>query len=116
MPPHLLLPALVGVVAGLVVALGAIAVGARRQRTAAGGILGAARAEAERLRAEAVRDGEGAKSEVLVAAKMEALKQREDLDREGQRRREEWERLERRADERTRAHERKLEELDIRER
>jgi ribonucrease Y len=116
MPPHLLLPALVGVVAGLVVALGAIAVGARRQRTAAGGILGAARAEAERLRAEAVRDGEGAKSEVLVAAKMEALKQREDLDREGQRRREEWERLERRADERTRTHERKLEELDIRER
>jgi len=116
MSPHLLLPALVGVVAGLIVALTAIAVGARRQRTSAGGILGAARAEAERLRAEATRDGEAAKSEVLVAAKMEALKQREDLDREGQRRREEWERLERRADERTRVHERKLEELDIRER
>ena len=55
MSPHLLLPALVGVVAGLIVALTAIAVGARRQRTSAGGILGAARAEAERLRVLAGR-------------------------------------------------------------
>ena len=55
-------------------------------------------------------------SEVLVAAKMEALKQREELDREVQRRREEWERLERRADERSRAQERKLEEVEARER
>ncbi len=116
MSSHLLLPALVGVVAGLIVALAAIAVGVRRQRTGAGGILAAARAEAERLRGEALRDGEAAKSEVLVAAKIEALKQREDLDREGQRRRDEWERLERRADERTRAHDRKLEELELRER
>ena len=53
---------------------------------------------------------------MLVAAKMEALKQREDLDREGLRRREEWERLERRADERTRVQERKLEELEARDR
>ena len=116
MPQPLLLPALVGAVAGLVIALAAIAVNARRQRHAASGVLGTARAEAERLRTEAVRDGEAAKSEVLVAAKMEALKQREDLEREVQRRREEWERLERRADERSRAHERKLEEVEIRER
>jgi ribonuclease Y len=116
MPQSLLLPALVGVVAGLVVALAAIAVNARRQREAATGVLGSARAEAERLRAEAIRDSEAAKSEVLVAAKMEALKQREDLEREGQRRREEWDRLERRADERSRAQERKLEELETRER
>jgi ribonucrease Y len=116
MPQNLLLPALVGVVAGLVVALVAIGVSVHRQRTAAGGILVAARAESERLRTEALREGEASKSEVLVAAKMEALKQREDLDREGQRRREEWERLERRADERTRVHERKLEELEARDR
>ncbi len=116
MPQNLLLPALVGVVAGLVVALVAIGVSVHRQRTTAGGILVAARAESERLRTEALRDGEASKSEVLVAAKMEALKQREDLDREGQRRREEWERLERRADERTRVHERKLEELETRDR
>src|SRR5689334_140652 len=116
MPQHLVLPALVGVVAGLVVALVAIAVNAHRQRKAATRILGTARAEAERIRSEAARDAEGARQEVLVEAKMEALKQREDLDREGARRREEWERLERRADERTRVQERKLEELEIKER
>jgi ribonucrease Y len=116
MPQQLLLPALVGVVAGLVVALAAITVNAHRQRKAATGILGTARAEAERIRTESVRESEAARQEVLVAAKMEALKQREDLDREGVRRREEWERLERRADERTRLQERKLEELEGRDR
>jgi ribonuclease Y len=116
MPQHLVLPALVGVVAGLVVALVAIAVNAHRHRKAATGILATARTEAERIHTEAARDAEGAKQEVLVEAKMEALKQREDLDREGARRREEWERLERRADERTRVQERKLEELEIKER
>jgi ribonuclease Y len=116
MSQSLLLPALVGVAAGLVVALITVAVSARRQRQAATGILGGARAEAQRLRAEAVREGEAARAEVLVAARIEALKQREDLDREGQRRREEWERLERRADERSRLQERKLEELEARDR
>jgi len=116
MSQQLLLPALVGVVAGLAVALALIAINAHRQRVAATGILGRARAEAERLKGEAIREGEAAKAEVMVAAKIEALKQREDLDREGHRRREEWERLERRADERTRAHERKLEELEARDR
>ena len=116
MSQSLLLPALVGVAAGLVVALITVAVSARRQRQAATGILGGARAEAQRLRAEAVREGEAARAEVLVAARMEALKQREDLDREVQRRREEWDRLERRADERARLQERKLEELEARDR
>jgi ribonuclease Y len=116
MPQQLVLPVLVGVVAGLIVALSAIAVNAHRQRKAATGVLGAARAEAERIRTDAVRESEAARQEVLVAAKMEALKQREDLDREGVRRREEWERLERRADERTRVQERKLEDLEIRDR
>ena len=87
---------------------------ARRQRRAATGIAGGqARARgASGSRADAARDGEAAKAEVLVAAKMEALKLREDLDREVQRRREEWERLERRAEERSRAQERKLEEIE----
>jgi ribonucrease Y len=116
MSQSLLLPALVGVAAGLVVALVTVAVSARRQRQAATGILGGARAEAQRLRAEAVREGEAARAEVLVSARMEALKQREDLDREVQRRREEWDRLERRADERARVQERKLEELEARDR
>jgi ribonucrease Y len=116
MSTHFLLTALVGVAAGLVVALVTIAVNVRRQREGATGILGAARAEAERLKAETLREGEAARQEVLVAAKMESLKQREDLDREVQRRRDEWERLERRADERSRAQERKLEELEARDR
>jgi ribonucrease Y len=116
MSQSLLLPALVGVAAGLVVALITVAVSARRQRQAATGILGGARAEAQRLLAEAVREGEAARAEVLVAARMEALTQREDLDREVQRRREEWDRLERRADERARLQERKLEELEARDR
>jgi ribonuclease Y len=116
MPQQFVLPVLVGVVAGLLVAVALIAVNVQRQRRAATGVLGSARAEAERLRSEAMREGEAGRQEVLVAAKMEALKQREDLDREGQRRREEWERLERRADERSRLQERKLEELEARDR
>ncbi|HET7427417.1 MAG TPA: ribonuclease Y, partial [Gemmatimonadales bacterium] len=116
MPQSLLLPVLVGVVAGLIVALATIAVNTHRQRSAGRGILGAARAEAERIRTEAVREGEAGKHEVMVAAKMEALKLREELDREAHRRREEWERLERRVDERGRAQERKLEELETKER
>jgi ribonuclease Y len=111
-----LLAALIGVAAGVVSALAVVAVSLRRQRREATGILGSARADAERVRADAVRESEAARAEVLVAARMEALKQREDLEREGQRRREEWERLERRADERARQLERRLEELETRDR
>jgi ribonuclease Y len=111
-----LLAALIGVAAGVVSALAVVAVSLRRQRREATGILGSARADAERVRADAVRESEAARAEVLVAARMEALKQREDLEREGQRRREEWERLERRADERARHLERRLEELETRDR
>jgi ribonuclease Y len=116
MPQQLVLPALVGVVAGLFVALALIAVNARRQRSAAGGILAAARSEADRLKLEAQREAEAARQEAIVAGRLETLQQREELDREGQRRREEWERLERRVDERSRQQERKLEELEGRDR
>jgi ribonuclease Y len=111
-----LLAALIGVAAGVVSALAVVAVSLRRQRREATGILGSARADAERVRADAVRESEAARAEVLVAARMEALKQREDLEREGQRRREEWERLERRADARARQLARRLEELETRDR
>ncbi|MEZ0336446.1 MAG: ribonuclease Y [Gemmatimonadales bacterium] len=116
MPQSLLLPVLAGVVAGLVVALVFVLYYVRAQRRSATGILAAARAEANRLRTDTVREAESAKAEVLVAAKMESLKLREDLDREIQRRREEWERLERRAEERSRVQDRKLEEIEGRER
>jgi ribonucrease Y len=112
----LLLPMLAGVAAGLAAALAFILLFIRSQRRSATGILSVARTEAERLRAEAQRDAESAKSDLLLSAKMETLKLREDLDREIQRRREEWERLERRADERARTQERKLEDIETRER
>src|ERR671914_747385 len=112
----LLVPMLAGVAAGLAAVLVFILLYIRSQRRSATGILGVARTEAERLRIEAQREAEAAKSDLLLTAKMENLKLREDLDREIQRRREEWERLERRAEERSRAQERKLEEIDARER
>ena len=112
----LLLPMLAGVAAGLAGALLFILLYTRNQRRSATGILAVARAEAERLRAEGPRDAEAAEADLLLSAKMETLKLREDLDREILRRREEWDRLERRAEERARAQERKLEEIDARER
>ena len=111
----LLLPMLAGVAAGLAAALAFILLYTRNQRRSASGILTVARTEAERLRAEGLREAETVKSDLLVTAKMETLKLREELDREIQRRREEWERLERRAEERSRSHDRKLEEVEARE-
>jgi ribonucrease Y len=116
MPRDLLLPMLAGVAAGLVVALLSVALWIRRQRRAADGIVATAQKESSRIRAEAARDAESAKTEMLVGARMETLKLREELDREVQRRREEWERGERRAEERSRAHDRKVEEVEARER
>jgi ribonucrease Y len=119
MPPllqTLLVPLLAGVAAGFGVALVFILLYIRSQRRAANSALAVARTEADRIRTDATREADAARSEVLLGAKMETLKLREDLDREIQRRREEWERLERRADERTRAHERKIEEVDGRDR
>ena len=116
MPRDLLLPTLAGVAAAIVVALVAVSIWIRRQRSAADGIVAGARKEAARLRADASRDGESAKAEMLVAGRMETLKLREELDREVQRRREEWERGERRAEERARAHDRKVEEVEARDR
>src|SRR5215207_1838208 len=112
----LLLPALAGVAAGLAAVLVFTLLYTRSQRRCATSILGAARSEAERFRGEGQREAESAKADLLLSAKMETLKLREDLDREIQRRREEWERLERRADERAHTQERKLEEIETRER
>src|ERR671920_1410368 len=111
---------LLAVLAGVAVALGGVLLFVllytRSQRRSATGILSVAQADAERIRSEAHREAEAARSDLLLTTKMETLKLREELDREIQRRREEWERLERRADERARVQERKLEELETRER
>src|SRR3954469_23545392 len=112
----LLLPMLSAVAAGLAAALVFILIYTRNQRRSATSILGVARTEAERMRNEGQREAESAKSDLLLTAKMETLKLREELDREIQRRQEEWDGLERRADERSRVQERKLEEIEARER
>ena len=116
MPTSLLLPGLAGVALSLCVGLIALALYARGQRRAGTGVLAVARAEAERIRTDALLEAETAKSQVLVDARIEALTLRDELDREIQRRREECERLERRTEERGRAQERKVEEIDNRER
>src|SRR5687768_15678449 len=112
----LLLPILAGVAAGLAAALVFILLYTRGQRRSASSVLAVARTEAERLRIEGQREAETAKSDLLLTTKMETLKLREELDREIQRRREEWERLERRVEERARTQERKLEEFEARDR
>ena len=116
MSQPLLLPVFAGVAAGLAVALVVILLYIRSQRRSATGILAAARGEAERLRDEAARQAESARAEAVVAAKMDTLKLREDVEREIQRRREEFERLEQRLEERARVQERRLEEIEARER
>ena len=104
MSQSLLLPLLAGVAAGLAVASSFILFYTPKPATRArpASSRGAREPTAERLaRSEGQRaSGEAAKAELLLAAKMETLKLREELDREIQRRREEWERLERRAEER----------------
>ena len=127
MSPSLLLPTLAGVAAGLAIVLLFLLLHKRSQRRAASGVLATAQREAaairsdtardaERLRAEGVRAAEAAKAEIVLAAKMETLRLREDLDRELQRKRDEWERVERRAEERSRGQDKKVEEMNARER
>ncbi len=107
---------LLGIVAGLVIALLVDLIRGRIQRRHGRGILAEARTEAARLKSEGAREAEAARNAGVVAGKMEALKLREELDREIQRRREEWERAERRVEDRSRSLERKLEEVAGQER
>ena len=105
-----------GLSAGLAAALGFILFYTRSQRRSATSILATAQAEANRLRGEAVREGESSRAAAALTAKMEALKLREDADRDVARRREEFERLERRMEDRGRTLDRKLEEAETRDR
>ncbi len=104
-------PLLEGLAAGLVVATVAFFIYSRTQRQSALRTLAAARAEAQALVADASTKALEARNQIVLEGKMETLKLREDLDKEAQRRREEWERFERRAEERDRSLERKLEEV-----
>ena len=105
------LPLAEGLIAGLVVASVGFVVYSRNQRKGATQTLAAARKEAEALVADASVRGTEARNQIVLEGKMEILKLREDLDKEAQRRREEWERFERRAEERDRSFEKKFEEV-----
>ena len=82
MSQSLLLPALAGVAAGLAVALAFFLLYLRGQRRTAAGVLATAKTEADRLLADAAQRAEAARSDAVVAAKVETLKLREDLERE----------------------------------
>ena len=84
---------------------------AQRARAEADQLLKAARADAERLLGDAQHAAETARTDAVLAGKMEALALREELDREMASRREEWARLDRRAEERERAYDRRQEQL-----
>ncbi len=108
--------ALLGLAVGLLLATVYFLVRSRMERKRGRLIVDTAQAEATRLRSEGTREGEAARNAAIVAGKMEALTVREELDREIQRRREEWERAERRVEDRSRALERKLEDVAAQER
>ena len=104
-------PLLEGLAAGLVVATVAFLIYSRTQRQSALRTLASARAEAQALVADASTKALEARNQIVLEGKMETLKLREELDEEAERRREEWERFERRAEERDLSLERKLEEV-----
>jgi ribonuclease Y len=110
MPP-ILLGLLEGLAAGLVVSTVLFLIHSRTQRNSAARMLAAAHLEAETMVADAAAKASEARNQMVLEGKMEILRLREDLDREAQRRREEWDRFERRAEERDRSLERKLEEV-----
>jgi len=110
MAPYVL-PLLEGLVAGLVVATVLFVIYNRTQRASATRLLSSARVEAQALVSDAAAKAAEARNQVVLEGKMEILRLREDLDKEAQRRREEWERFERRAEDRDRSLERKLEEV-----
>ena len=116
MNPALLLPVAIGIGAGIAIAFLGIALYVGRQRRSAEGIVNQATAEAARTRDAATRDAERVRSEASLAAKAEALKVREEVEKELGRRRDEFERMERRIESRGRDLDQKVEEIRTRER
>ncbi len=101
-----------GALAGILIATVAALMIARSRRQQAGGMLDAARQEADRLRERGRDEAEKAKAAALVEGKMETLKLREGLEQELTARRQEAERAERRVTEREQDFGRRNEELD----
>ena len=111
-----LLPLLVGVAAAVAFAAVLFSLHQRNQRKAAAGVLAAARRDAASLLAETARQAESARAAAVLDGKMEALKLREEVEREAHHRREEVERLERRIEEREQVLDRKTDQVNTLER
>jgi ribonuclease Y len=99
---ELLLPLLGGLTAGAVVALILVVFYVKRERASGEGIVRRARAEAEAMVAAAVREGTASREKLVLDGREEMLRLREEIEREGQKRRDEQARLERRIEERDR--------------
>lgn len=112
MRTSILLTLFEGVAAGLVVAFIGILYYNRQQKKIAAGLLENARLEADRLRLEARREGETLRGNAQLAAREEAVRVREAFEAEARQKREEWDRVERRHDERARQNDRRTSELD----
>lgn len=115
MSPTDLLPALGGLLAGLILALIGSTVYLRSRRRNAAALLADAEAKAAAALRQAGQDAEQTRSAAALEGKMEALRLREEGDRELARRREEADRADRRAEERERALGKRSEQVDQQE-
>jgi ribonuclease Y len=111
-----LLPLLEGIMAGVIVAGAGFFLYIRIQRRSAGGVLAAARSQAEQVMAEGTRKAESQRENILREARDESTRLRGELEQEVRRRREEWERFERRVEERERTLDKRAGQLENRER
>ncbi|MCZ6748472.1 MAG: Rnase Y domain-containing protein, partial [SAR324 cluster bacterium] len=111
MSQSLLTSLLGGAFVGLVAAIVGIQLYIRKQHRSATGIEVAARREADKLIAGSRKDAESAKTAAVLAGKEDALRMREEAERDSERRREDLKHQERRAEDRERALERRAEQL-----
>ena len=115
MTPDLLLPALGGLAAGLLLALLASFLYLRARRRTGAQILSEAESKASASLERARQESDQARSAAVLEGKMEAMRLREEGERELTRRREEADRSERRMEDRERTHSKRGEQLDQQE-
>ncbi len=115
MTPTDLLPVLGGLVAGILLTLIGSTLYLRARRRTGATLLADAADKAAATLDRAARDADQAKSAVVLEGKIEALRLREEGERELARRREEADRAERRAEEREKGFARRSEQLDQQE-
>ncbi len=106
------LPALLGALVGIVLALVGYTAILRTKKQHAAGLVATAQRDASQFFTKAKEEADKARAAALVEGKMETLKLREEHDRDLGRRREEIDRVERRLEERERGLTKRNEELD----